>query len=123
MSTSNGTDRLRNRISGRVLASSNGQAKKPKKAGGRFAAINWFIDVKMAELTEGERGVWLVLWREERGGVASVSMQTIATKAGMDRRSVIRSMNKLIDGKLVRRIEKGNSAKATCNKYTLTTPT
>ena len=86
-----------------------------RKAGERFATINAFVDSSMRALTRAEMAVWYVLWRDTRDGTARTSYDDLAGRAGLNRRSVSRSL-RLLEGRglvsVVRRgsLRKGPSA-------------
>lgn len=73
----------------------------------RFRMINEFIDRTMGDLTPGETAVWLILWRDTKGGIAKTSLSRLAVRAGMHKRSVERSLERLIGKGLVRIVCKG----------------
>ena len=66
-----------------------------KATADRFASINDFIDVTMRGLTRNESAVWLVLWRDTRNGTARTGQTDIAKRAGISRRTVIRTISRL----------------------------
>lgn len=72
-----------------------GKAEGRAVTGGRFRALNEFVDRAMRDLTRAEISVWLVLYRDERNGAVRVSVNQIAERAGASSRSVIRALERL----------------------------
>lgn len=66
-----------------------------RKAGDRFGVLNAFVDAGMAGLSRAEIAVWLVLWRDTRDGVARAGQASIARRAGVNRRTVYRTIQQL----------------------------
>jgi hypothetical protein len=95
--------------------SSNGRQRhqgrergQPKgKTGERFAVLNGFVDITLAELSRGEIAVWLVLYRDTRDGTARTSYDDIARRAGLNRRNVGRAVRRLEGRGLVNVIHRG----------------
>jgi hypothetical protein len=78
------------------------------RARGRFAEINGFIDVTLAELTRAEAAVWLVLWRDTKpNGLARTSQTDLARRAGCDTRTVRRALDRLTATGLVKIVRVG----------------
>jgi hypothetical protein len=73
---------------------SRGRAKKGKCAA-RLAFLNNFVDFTLQELTRAELAVWLVLFRDSRGGVAETAMSTISRRAGCSKRAVVTAIKRL----------------------------
>jgi hypothetical protein len=63
--------------------------------GDRFGTINAFVDVTCKSLTGNETKVWLVLWRDVRGGVATTAQADIARRAGVCEKTVKRALKSL----------------------------
>ncbi|MDG2292156.1 MAG: hypothetical protein P8L37_05815, partial [Phycisphaerales bacterium] len=82
------------------------QPRPPKKrktvAGDRWAILNEFVDKRMAGLTRGEVAVWMVLYRDTRGGMSRTGTTDIARRAGMSVRHAHRAVLSLIDKGLLR---------------------
>ena len=65
------------------------------KARERFAVLNDFVDFTLPDLSRAEIAVWLVLYRDTRGGTARTSYDDLARRAGCDRRNVGRALRRL----------------------------
>jgi len=79
-----------------------------KAAGaGRFALLNSFVDLSMAELRRAELAVWLVLFRDSRDGTASTPQSDIARRASCDARTVRRAIERLDELHLVEVLYRG----------------
>ena len=86
----------------------DGDRSKPKgKTGERFALLNAFIDFTLADLTRAEIAVWLILYRDTREGTARTSITDIARRAGCDRSTVFRALNRLERAGLVKIVHRG----------------
>lgn len=85
---------------GEELPALDKEQRKPKatkrKAAGRFAVLNEFVDTSMADLTRSELAVWLVLYRNVRNGTVRLSAGSIGKVAGMSRRSAINAVQCLV---------------------------
>lgn len=76
---------------------------------GRFLAINAFIDTTMASLTNSQRSVWLILWRDTKpNGLAETSQADLARRAGVTDRMVRHALTELIRRGLVRVVKRGS---------------
>lgn len=73
----------------------------------RFRILNGFIDFTLGELRRNEICVWLVLYRDTRGCVASTSQLDIARRAGVSDRTVRRAILRLKQRGLLTVIHKG----------------
>lgn len=62
----------------------------------RFESVNAFVDVALRHLGGADAKVWLVIWRDTRQGVASVSNKELGLRAGHDERTVRRSVRTLV---------------------------
>ena len=65
------------------------------KAGERFAVLNAFVDLALADLSRSEVAVWLVLYRDTRDGTARTAYDDLARRAGLNRRNVGRAVRRL----------------------------
>lgn len=85
------------------------QAKKQakRKTADRFGVLNAFVDCSLAELSRSEIVVWLVLYRDTKGGTVQTSQTNIARRSGMSVRSVGKATAKLIDAGLLQLIFQG----------------
>jgi CRP-like cAMP-binding protein len=89
-------------------AASRGQGKRRSGGRERFVRmLNPLVDLRLRELTPAEVRVWLILYRDERGGVSRTSHADLARRAGVSTRAVVRALNKLRDRKLVERVRRG----------------
>jgi len=87
--------------------------------GQRWAILNAFVDGALAELTEAEVRVWLVVYREVKpGGIARIGMGQIARLTGIKRRSVARAMDRLKHRGMVEIVSRG-CINGTPNAYRL----
>ena len=78
--------------------SNNGKTEKPKRTkqtAERFGAINAFTDFTLRSLTRNETAVWLVLWRDTKGGTARTSQADLARRAGIAERTARRAVDRL----------------------------
>ena len=72
-----------------------------------FATINAFVDFTLAKRTRNEAAVWLVLWRDTKDGTTRTAQTDIARRAGINRRTVIRILDKLESTGLLRIVHRG----------------
>ena len=84
------------------------RADAKRNAGDRFEVLNAFIDFSLAGLTRAEVAVWLVLYRDTRNGTARTSYDDIARRAGINRRSVGRSLRRLESRGLMSVVRRGS---------------
>jgi predicted transcriptional regulator len=61
-------------------------------AAARWAALNSFADASIRSLSRAEIAVWLSLFRDAREGLARTGQEDLATRCGIDRRSVYRAI-------------------------------
>jgi hypothetical protein len=74
----------------------------------RFEVLNKFVDEGMAKLTPHESAVWLVLYRDTRpNGFTTTSVDDIARRAGIGRRTVLRALARLKRSKMLRVARRG----------------
>ncbi len=66
-----------------------------RKAAGRFAVLNNFVDFTMRGLPRGPVAVWLVLYRDTKDGTARTSQTDIARRTGLSERNVRRAIRRL----------------------------
>ena len=81
--------------------------KRIKPSAERFGVVNAFVDFTLGSLTRNETAVWLVLWRDTKGGTARTSQADLARRAGIGRRTVVRIINKLASKGLLRIVHRG----------------
>lgn len=86
-------------------------AKRPttkRRSSLRFEILNAFVDSTMADLTRAELAVWLCLYRDTKSnGEARASLDDIARRAGMDRRSATRAVGRLKRRKMLKTVRRG----------------
>lgn len=82
-------------------------AKKKRGAAGRFGAINRFIDETMRSLPATAALVWLVLWRDERGGTVTASYGSLRERTGRSRRAVAYALDQLEAAGLLKVVRRG----------------
>jgi CRP-like cAMP-binding protein len=127
-STSNHAARLEARRAADALERNAGVTPQtsskpvPPAKGGRYAPLNGVVDVVLRDMGEAELRVWIVLFRDVRGGVARTGMSDIARRAGIARRSVVRAIERLKARGLVT-VKSRGSIDGRPNVYQLTTPT
>jgi hypothetical protein len=83
----------------------------------RFAVLNAFTDVALADLTGAEAKVWLILFRDTKGtGTARTGQADIAERAGLSRRGVQVALVKLRAKGLVDVVRRGrlNAGPSVC---------
>jgi hypothetical protein len=98
-----------------VLRPEQEQPPPPKKAKGgaprrveRFAVLNTFTDLTLRGLTGAEAKVWLILFRDtKKTGTARTGQADIARRAGIDVRTVRRTLAKLGTTGLVKVVRLG----------------
>ena len=101
---------------------SGGIETKPKGSGnrrnaaGRFAMLNDFVDFTLADLSQSETKVWLILYRDARNDVARTSQADIAGRAGMSDRTVRRALKHLESRGLLKAVHRGGLNRG-CSSY------
>jgi hypothetical protein len=88
----------------------------------RWALLNGIVDGKLRELGDAETRVWLVLYRDERDGLARTGMTDIARRAGLSRRGVVKAVKGLKARGIIEVTARGTIA-GMPNTYRLKTPT
>lgn len=73
----------------------------------RFESVNAFVDVALRHLGGADAKVWLVVWRDVRQGVASVSNKELGLRSGHDERTVRRSVRRLVDSGWLEVVKRG----------------
>ena len=66
-----------------------------RKAAGRFAVLNDFVDFTLRELPRACVAVWLVLYRDTKDGIACTSQTDIARRTGLSERAVRKAIRRL----------------------------
>src|SRR5262249_51831425 len=75
----------------------------------RFEILNKFVDEGMQTRTPHETAVWLVLFRDTKpNGIARSSVNDIARRAGIGRRTLIRALKRLAAGGMLRVVQRGS---------------
>ena len=124
----------------RILADMNGQPPRrtaapapqskprtstPKVAGGRWDALNAFVDHAQRSISMPARIVWLTMYRNARRGYVAISQQRIAEAVGWTgkcaERIVRRYIRELIAAGLIR-VEKRGSKLSGPSRYKLCQP-
>ena len=82
-------------------------AKKPGKIASRFRMLNSFADYTLRGLGHNEVRVWLLLYRDCKGGIAKSSQKHLAERAGICERTVRRALKRLIERGLVEVARRG----------------
>jgi len=86
------------------------RAAKPQRRtrSERFAVLNAFVDMGLADLTGAETKVWLILFRDTKGeGTARTAQADIARRAGLSVRSVKLAIRSLTANGMVRLVRLG----------------
>ena len=81
--------------------------KQPKRSGDRWQVFNAFVDQAMQELLPAQRAVWLVLFRDERYGIAKTAQSDVARRCGVSRESVSRAIAELEGRGLIKTLRQG----------------
>jgi hypothetical protein len=103
---------------GKAAAAGNTPAAA-RRSGDRWSVLNTFVDAVLADATEAEVRVWLVLYRDvKQGGLARVGMTDIARRAGLTRRAVVNAIAALKGRQAVEVVTRG-SINGTPNAYRL----
>jgi hypothetical protein len=72
--------------------------KKPNAVVEKIAAANVFLDRSAQTLPPAAALVWLLLWRDERGGTARTAVSDLARRSGLSARTVKRALAALRRG-------------------------
>jgi DNA-binding transcriptional ArsR family regulator len=74
----------------------------------RFEILNAFVDQGMSQLIPHESVVWFVLFRDTKpDGLARTSVEDIARRAGVGRRTVLRALKRLEQLRMVKVVRRG----------------
>jgi len=92
------------------------------KTGERFAELNAFVDLTLADLSRAEIAVWLVLYRDTRDGTARTSYDDLARRAGLNRRNVGRAVRRLERRGLVKVVHRGGLGRGVSRYRVLALP-
>lgn len=63
--------------------------------GRRWKMLNTFIDTTASSLSKTDAMVWMVLFRDTQGKVATTAQSYIASRLNISRRTVVRSLDRL----------------------------
>jgi hypothetical protein len=100
--------------------------KKNPQVAGRFEDMNAFVDVTMAGLTRVEVNTWLTMFRyvDSKKQTVSVSVRTVAERAGANVRHVHKAIKLLTEKGLLERVKKGgiNSGASVYRVHPTVTP-
>lgn len=87
------------------------RSKQKPQSAQRFETLNAFVDITMRELTPSEKIVWLVMYRDVRDGVVTVSQKDIAVRSGLTQSTVSQAINRLVKRGLVFVVRQGGFRK------------
>lgn len=87
------------------------RSKRKPQSAQRFETLNVFVDITMRELTPSEKIVWVVLYRDVRDGVVTVSQKDIAVRSGLTQSTVSQAINRLVKRGLVHVVRQGGFRK------------
>ena len=74
----------------------------------RFETLNAFVDSGMADLSQAELVVWLVLYRDtKRDETARASLDDLARRGGMNRQTASRAVGRLARRKMLQVLRRG----------------
>jgi hypothetical protein len=81
---------------------------KAKRAAGRFAVLNAFLDATLAGLTRAEAAVWLLLFRDTKAdGLARTGQADLARRAGCNVGTIKRALARLARRGLLTVVRRG----------------
>jgi DNA-binding transcriptional ArsR family regulator len=87
---------------------SHAAAKKPVSAVvKKVLAANRFLDKHARTLTSAAVVVWVMLWRDERDGVARTAITDLARRAGVSEATIKRALRALRAGGHLRELRRG----------------
>jgi len=69
--------------------------------------LNPFVELRLRELTRAEVVVWIILYRDERGGVSKVAHSDMAKRGGLSTRAVVDALKSLRKRGLVETVRRG----------------
>jgi hypothetical protein len=82
--------------------------ERAKRAAGRFAALNAFLDATVAELPRAQMAVWLLLFRDTKAdGLARTGQADLARRAGCNAGTVKRALAGLARRELLTVVRRG----------------
>jgi hypothetical protein len=83
---------------------------KAKRSAGRFATLNFFLDVTLRTLSRSEAAIWLLLFRDTKpNGLARTGQADLARRSGCDIGTVKRALAKLAAKRLLSVVRRGRS--------------
>jgi predicted transcriptional regulator len=89
---------------------------KRNSHGQRWAMLNGFVDFTAASLSQTDALVWLVLFRDAKGKMATTAQTYIASRLKISRRTVVRSLDRLKKLGLITVVRRGGFNRG-MNKY------
>jgi hypothetical protein len=75
----------------------------PKK----LTTVNRFLDRSLPSLSPTAALVWVLLWRDERGGTVRTAASDLARRSGLSERTVKRGLRALREGGFVVPVHRG----------------
>lgn len=84
----------------------------------RWRTLNTFVDIVARHLSPVEIAVWMVLFRDCRGGTVKASQRNLASRSGASERSVVRAMRRLRDTGLLE-VVRASRSKGEASLYRL----
>lgn len=79
----------------------NSQPGKAEPSGRWWGMLSAFVDERLSTLSPLAACVWLVLFRNNRGGIVQIGQDQIAATLGVDRCTVTRQIGKLVGAGLI----------------------
>lgn len=74
----------------------------------RFVSmLNPLVDLRLRELPRAELAVWLILYRDERGGLSRTSHADLARRGGLSTRAVVDAVKGLRRRGLLETVRRG----------------
>ncbi len=81
--------------------------KTPGSVAKKLATVNRFLDRSARRLPPPAVVVWVLLWRDERGGTARTAVSDLAARSGLSPRTVKRQLRLLRDRGLIESDHRG----------------
>jgi hypothetical protein len=69
--------------------------------------LNPFVELRLRELTRAEVVVWLILYRDERGGISRTAHSDMAKRGGLSTRAVVDAVKSLRKRGLLETVRRG----------------
>ncbi len=80
---------------------------KPGGVGKKLVMLNRFLDRSARTLSPSAALVWVLLWRDERGGTARTAVSDLARRSGLSPRTVKRALQALRTGVYLSPVHRG----------------